>query len=74
LKRDFLHKQVLLISNLVGDYWPEVSLKKWQDLQTALADCSDYLQQIIDGCTKTKQALAALLDGISAKMQGKAAA
>jgi transposase len=71
LKRDFLHKQVLLISNLVSDYWPEVSLKKWQDLQKTLTDCSDYLQQIIDGCTKTKQALAALLDGISAKMQGQ---
>jgi len=71
LKRDFLYKQLLLISNLLSDYWPEVSLKRWQDLHKALTDGADYLQQIIDGCRKTQQALAALLDGISAKIQGQ---
>lgn len=59
------------MSNLAGDYWPEVSLKRWQDLHQALADGGDYLQQIIDGCRKTQQALVVLLDGISAKIQGQ---
>jgi hypothetical protein len=71
LKREFLHKQLLLISNLAADYWPEVPLKRWQDLHEALADAGDYLQQIIDGCSKTKEALAALLDGLSAKISGQ---
>ena len=71
LKREFLHKQLLLISNLVGDYWPKVPLKRWHDLHKALADGGDYLQQIIGGCRKTQEALVVLLDGISAKAQGQ---
>jgi hypothetical protein len=71
LKREFLHKQLLLISNLVGDYWPKVPLKRWHDLHKALADGGDYLQQIIGGCRKTHEALVVLLDGISAKAQGQ---
>jgi len=71
MKRGFLHKQLLLISNLVRDYWPEVSLKRWQDLYKALADSGDYLQQIIDGCRKTQQALAVLLDELKAKIQSR---
>jgi len=74
LKGEFLHKQLLLISNLVAGYWPEVTLKRWQDLYQALVDGGDYLQPIIEGSRKSQQALAALLDSVSAKIQAKVAA
>jgi hypothetical protein len=73
LKGDFLHKQLLLISNWVGGYWPEVSLKRWQELHQALVDGGDYLQQSIDGSRKTQQALDALFDGISARSKATVA-
>jgi transposase len=70
LKCEFLYKQLLLISNLAADYWPEVSPQKWLDLYKSLVDGHDYLEQMIDGCPNTKQVLAALLESLSAKLQG----
>jgi transposase len=71
MKRGFLQKQLLLISNLRRDYWQDVPLKRWQDLHKVLADSGDYLQQIIDGCKKTQQALVVLLDELSAEIQSQ---
>jgi len=71
MKRGFLQKQLLLISNLRSDYWKDMPLKRWQDLHKVLADSGDYLQQIIDGCKKTQQALVVLLDELSAEIQSQ---
>jgi hypothetical protein len=71
LKGEFLFKQLLLMANLVAGYWPDVTLKRWQELYQALLDGADYLRPIIEGSKKSQQALVALLAAISARMTQK---
>ena len=70
MKRPFLHKQLLLLTNLVTqDYGAEVPRKHWQALLDALEEGGDYLAPIIDGDEKVQQALTSLLDGLSARIE-----
>jgi hypothetical protein len=51
----FLTKQLLLMGNLVRDYWPQVPTVDWQQLHHALYEKESYLVNAIGSATKQRQ-------------------
>ena len=69
MKRPFLHKQLLLLTNLVQDYGADVPRKRWQALLHALDDSGDYLSTIIEGEPKSQQARITLIEELAARIE-----
>lgn len=65
MKRKFLHKQLDLMTNLVRDYWHQVSLSRWRTLRDALAAGEDYLHQIIQEHAPAQHSLETLIRDLS---------
>jgi len=71
MKRPFLHKQLLLMTNLVTeDYGAEVPRQRWQALLQALDESGDYLAGIIDGQDEVRQTLDTLTEKLAVRIQG----
>ena len=68
MKRPFLHKQLLLLTNLARDYGADVPRKRWQALLQALDDGEDYLTAIIEGDDKVHQARTTLVEELGARI------
>ena len=60
MNRKFLHKQILLLANLVSSYWAAVPKKRWASLRHAIIDGHQYLEEIMDGHDQSQRDLAAL--------------
>lgn len=56
----FLHKQILLLINLLSDYGSAVPKKRWANLHQAIIDSHKYLEAIIDRHEQYQQDLASL--------------
>lgn len=69
MKRPFLHKQLLLLTNLMRDYGADVPRKRWQALLQALADGEDYLATIIEGDQKVQQARTTLIEELGVRIE-----
>ena len=55
LETVFLTKQLLLMGNLVGDYWSQVQETEWQELHHALCCQESYLSDLISSAKKERQ-------------------
>lgn len=55
----FLQKQLLLMSNLIRNYWVQVNNKEWRQLLDLLIQKEVYLSRLIAGSSKEKQRLKA---------------
>ncbi len=44
----FILKQLLLMTNLVTDYWKQAPAKRWDDLLSALGDHEEYIKLVIN--------------------------
>lgn len=70
MKRPFLHKQLLLMTNLVTEnYGTEVPRSRWQALLRSIDEGEDYLAGIIDGKNEVQQALETLTESLAARIQ-----
>jgi len=69
MKRPFLHKQLLLLTNLARDYGADVPRNRWQALLQALDDGEDYLTTIIEGDEKVQQARTTLVEELGARIE-----
>jgi len=68
MKQIFFHKQMLLMNNLVCDYWEQVPEKQWKSLYNTLFEKQDYINNIISGDAKINKALTQLISKLSAKL------
>jgi transposase len=64
MARDFLHKQLQLMTNLVADYWLQVPRKRWQTLLEALIHKHAYLKPIIIDDDDTETSRVGLLSAL----------
>lgn len=73
LDKKFLHKQILLLANLVRSYWPAVPRWRWTGLQQALLSASDHLNEIIDGDSQITDDLNAMTAALTVSLAANAA-
>ena len=55
LETAFLTKQLLLMGNLVRDYWVQVPTVDWQELHYALIQQDSYLVDVIGSATNERK-------------------
>ncbi len=72
MKHKFLHKQLLLMSNLTCDYWQQVPKKWWKSLHDTLLEKHDYINNVIDGDAQVKEALSQLIVTLSVRLSTSA--
>lgn len=77
LPEKFLLKQLLLMSNLIDEYWNEVSFKVWVQLSNLLLSKQNYIETNIENDEKPKRrteavtALHNLRKGLSIRLDNK---
>lgn len=68
MEQKFFYKQLLLMNNLVCDYWKKVPEKRWKSLYNTLFEKQDYINNIIAGNTQINKTLTQLISILSAKL------
>lgn len=68
MKKDFFYKQMLLMNNLVCDYWEEVNKNHWLSLLNNLFDKQNYIRSVIGSDFKTNKAYSDLIGVLLEKL------